>query len=79
MKKRVFAGMLWFYATWYAVSLMSLVTTVPDLLGPTLGLALGVFVAWDPMNRIWSRFPARQATAATPSVSAPVAFEADAA
>ena len=60
MKKRVFAGLLWFYATWYAVSLFNMVTTVPDLLGPTIGLVLGVLIAWDPMNRIWTRFPARE-------------------
>ena len=65
MKKRIAAGLLWFYVTWYAASLLGLVTTVPDLLGPTLGLALGVFVAWDPMNRLWSRFPARQTAVAT--------------
>lgn len=76
MKKRIAAGLLWFYATWYAASLLSLVTAVPDLLGPTLGLVLGVFVAWDPTNRIWSRFPARQTADAAP---APVTLEPDAA
>lgn len=53
MKKRVLAGLLWFYATWYAWSLVAAFSGLPDLLGPVLGAAVAMFVAGDPFGRIW--------------------------
>ncbi len=58
MKKRILATALWFYAAWYAWSILANVTGMPDVLGPFVALAVGAFVWLDPMHRIWGPRPA---------------------
>ena len=58
MKKRVLVGLLWFYATWYAWSIVAAFAGLSELWGPVLGAAVAVFVAGDPLGRIWGRRPA---------------------
>ena len=58
MKKRVAAGAVWLYVTWYAWSVLANATGLPDFLGPFLGLAVAAFVWIDPTNRIWQAPPA---------------------
>jgi hypothetical protein len=54
MKKRVLAGLLWFYATWYAWGLIASTLGVTEMLGPVLGLIAAALFAGDPLGRIWS-------------------------
>lgn len=69
MKKRIVAGLLWFYALWYAMSILAQVVGLPALFAPAVGLVVGALIAWDPTHRIWTRTPApRPATA--PSLEA---------
>jgi hypothetical protein len=58
MKKRLTAGVLWFFATWYAWDIVAYTLGLPILLAPFLGLAVGAFVVLDPMARIWAPKPA---------------------
>ena len=58
MKKRLFATVLWFYATWYGWSILADMAGWPDMLGPVIGLAVAAFVGLDPMHRIWAKLPA---------------------
>jgi hypothetical protein len=62
--KRLLAGLLWTYVVWYGWSVVAWMIGLPDQLGPFVGLAAGLFVAMDPMHRIWSRgaAPARATT-----------------
>jgi len=53
MKKRVVAGLLWFYVTWLGWGVLASVTGIPDLLGPVAGLAVAALIAGDPSGRIW--------------------------
>ncbi len=53
MKKRVLAGLLWFYATWYAWSVLASFIGLPDLLGPVIGVGVGALFAIDPLGWIW--------------------------
>ena len=57
MKKRVLAGLLWFYATWYAWSMVAALAGLPELLGPVVGAAVAMLVAGDPFGRIWGAKP----------------------
>ena len=54
MKRFVAAG-LWLYAFWFLGSMLAAALRVPDLLGPTLGIAAGVLVAVDHRQLFWSR------------------------
>lgn len=54
MKKRVLAGLLWFYCTWYAWSLVASFTGVSDLAGPIIGLVAAMLFSVDPLGRIWT-------------------------
>jgi hypothetical protein len=54
MKKRVLAGLLWFYATWYAWNVMAAFVGVPVLAGPVLAAAVAMLLAGDPFGRIWT-------------------------
>ena len=51
MKKRVAAGMLWFYVAWYAWALIANAVGVTDLAGPIIGLVAAALVAGDPLGR----------------------------
>ena len=58
MKKRLFATVLWFYATWYGWSILANMTGMPAMLGPVVALAVAVVIGLDPMHRIWTKQPA---------------------
>ena len=58
MKKRILVTALWFYATWYAWSLLAVMTGATGIPGPLVALVVAGFVCWDPTHRIWSRRPA---------------------
>ena len=69
MKKRVLAGLLWFYAMWYAGAMVAQVFGLSPALGPILGFASAAIIAGDPRHLIWSRSstaPATPTPAATP-------------
>jgi hypothetical protein len=53
MKKRALAGVLWFYASWYAWGMVASFTDLPGAVGPIGGACLGLFVALDPLGRLW--------------------------
>ena len=67
MKKRVVAGAIWLYVTWYAWSVLAIATGLPEHLGPFLGLAVGTFVWIDPTNRIWKARPVAPSRIADPA------------
>jgi len=69
MKKRVLAGLLWFYAMWYAGAMVAQVFGLSPALGPILGFASAAIIAGDPRHLIWSRTSTMSAPAA-PAVSA---------
>jgi hypothetical protein len=73
MKKRLLAGILWFYAAWYGWSVVASFVGVADTAGPILGLVAAVLFAGDPLGRIWSmrRDPATIATPTVPSFAQP--------
>ncbi|HEX5826855.1 MAG TPA: hypothetical protein VFY23_04990 [Candidatus Limnocylindrales bacterium] len=54
MKKRVLAGILWFFAAWYGWCIFASFAGLSDVAGPLLGLAAGLLFAVDPLNRIWA-------------------------
>ena len=68
MKKRVLAGILWFFATWYAWNILASFMGLSEIAGPILGLAAGVLFAVDPLGRIWDQ---EQAQAGAASVATP--------
>ena len=53
MKKRVLAGLLWFYVTWFAWAYVATFFGLTELAGPVLGAAVAMFIAGDPLGRIW--------------------------
>jgi hypothetical protein len=53
MKKRIFAGLLWFYVTWFAWAYVAAFFGLTELAGPILGAAVAMFIAGDPLGRIW--------------------------
>ena len=55
--KRLLASALWFYAAWYAGSLLAAMLGVPDVIGPVVGLTAGLIVGLDPRHAIWNRNP----------------------
>ena len=57
MKKRVAAGAVWLYVTWYAWSVLANAAGLPEVLGPFLGLVVAAFVWADPTNKIWQARP----------------------
>ena len=58
MKKRLFATVLWFYATWYGWSILADMAGMPGMLGPVVALAVAAVIGLDPMHRIWTKRPA---------------------
>jgi hypothetical protein len=71
MKKRVLAGMLWFFATWYAWNIIASFAGVSDIAGPIIGLAAGLLFAVDPLNRIWTPSAAGQTQVEAPAIAEP--------
>ena len=71
MKKRVLAGLLWFYATWYAWSVIAAFVGAPTLVGPVLGAAIAMLFAGDPSGRIWGARRTRPVAAAHTAVPDP--------
>jgi hypothetical protein len=57
MKTRVLAGLLWFYVTWFAWSFLAAFAGLPELAGPVVGAAVAMFIAGDPLGRIWGGRP----------------------
>ena len=53
MKKRIVAGLLWFYVAWGVWSFLAAMLGLPELAGPVVGAAVAMFIAGDPMGRIW--------------------------
>ena len=54
MAKRTLAALLWFYAGWYAGSMIASILGVSEALGPVLGTAAAALIAGDPRHRIWT-------------------------
>jgi hypothetical protein len=61
-RTRVIAGVLWFFAVWGGWNVAGSVFDVPQIIGPVLGLILGLIVVYDPLRAIW---PARRAPSAS--------------
>jgi hypothetical protein len=71
MKKRIAAGVLWFFVTWYAWNVIGWMTGLAAGVGPLLGFAVALLIAGDPFGRIWTtRSSAAPMVAATPSTEA---------
>lgn len=71
MTKRVLAGILWFFATWYAWNIFASFAGLSEVAGPILGLATGLLLAVDPLGRIWSVPAADTAKADVPAIAEP--------
>ena len=55
MKKRVLAGVLWFFAVAYAWNLIALVAGLPEQPGYLLGFLAAYLFATDPAHAVWRR------------------------
>jgi len=53
MSKRTIAAVLWFFAGWYAGSMLAQFIGVNDALGLILGVACAFLIAGDPLHVIW--------------------------
>jgi hypothetical protein len=53
MKKRLLAGILWFYTAWYAWSVIATLIGVSTAPGPVFGFIAALLLAGDPFGRIW--------------------------
>jgi hypothetical protein len=72
MKKRILAGLLWFYVAWFAWAFVAAYSGLSELWGPVLGAAVAMVIAGDPMGRIWGRRSVtRPAVASTGRLSEP--------
>ncbi len=67
MKKRVIAGVLWFYAAWYAWSVIATVIGVSEAPGPVFGVLAALLLAGDPFGRIWTSPAASTSMSAAPA------------
>jgi hypothetical protein len=54
MKKRAFAGFLWFLVGWYAGSVTAWMTGVDGSLSVILAAASAAVIVLDPLRIIWS-------------------------
>jgi hypothetical protein len=58
MKKRVASTILWFYASWYATQMAAYFLGFEgagDVVGPIVGVAVGLLIAVDPRRILWAR------------------------
>jgi hypothetical protein len=53
MVKRVVAGALWAYAACYGANVAVSFLGLSDVIVPLAGVVIGLFVAMDPLHRIW--------------------------
>jgi hypothetical protein len=70
MKKRVVAGVLWFFAVAYAWNLIALALGVPEVSGYGLGVIAALLFAADPAGVVWkhgARQPATISSATSPA------------
>lgn len=51
--KRLAAALLWGFTLWIVGSTVAMLLGMPDLLGPTVGIATGFLVGVDPHRVIW--------------------------
>ena len=77
MKKRTLATALWFFAGWYAGSILLWVLGIEAPLGIVLGVVAGAFVWVDPIHLLWnpSAQKSRARLAATTAASSMPVFE----
>jgi hypothetical protein len=54
MTKRVLAGILWVYATWYAWSLYAGLADINVLWGPVIALSVVAFIAALRVRQAWA-------------------------
>ena len=69
MKKRVLAGLLWFYAMWYAGAMVAQVFGWSPALGPILGFSSAALIAGDPRHLIWSKVGKAPEAGVTPTAT----------
>ena len=69
MKKRVLAGVLWFFAVAYAWNVVAMVVGLSETPGYFLGMVAGFLFAVDPMHRVW-RHEATTGNSPVPASSA---------
>ena len=74
MTKRILAGVLWFYVTWYAWNVVAAFAGLTPLAGPLFGLLVAWLVVRDPRGAIWRR--PKRATTDTADLSSEDAFAA---
>ena len=55
MLKRTFAGLSWSLVAWIVFSWVASVTGLPAAGAPIAAVPVGLFIAMDPMRRIWVR------------------------
>lgn len=51
--KRLAAAFLWGFTLWIVGSTIAMLLEMPDVLGPTIGIATGFLVGVDPHRVIW--------------------------
>jgi hypothetical protein len=68
MKKRVLAGVLWFFAVAYAWNLLALALGLPEAPGYGLGVIAAFLFSADPAGIVW-KHNARQPAAASSAAS----------
>jgi hypothetical protein len=71
MAKRVITSVLWLFAAWYAWNVLAWAVGLPTIVGPLIGLAVGLFVGLDPLHAIWRRRPETSSDAPSPAAAAP--------
>jgi hypothetical protein len=71
MVKRVLAFVLWGFMAWYAMNFIAYLMGAPDVIGPIIGLAVGLLVFLDPFHVFWSRPKAGAEKPATDGSAAP--------
>ena len=57
MSKRLLSGAAWFVVIPWVWNYAAWMLGVPEVLGPIMGAAIGLFVVVDPWRLIWTRPP----------------------